>query len=425
MINLAVIGAGVGGCSAAYFASRIIPKSKITIFDLSDRVGGRVLTHIMGSLRLELGAAFFNTTNRTLLHLVEDLGLKVREVEERADFAVWDGSKIILKLNKQITLTLSKLLLRYGLSAAKMLILLKEARHQVDNLYEEEMRNPREANELFKSAGLHKWYTKQLNRILAERGVEDSFINEIVTPIARTIYSQNTDLGGLAGLAALISVYTGKTYSFVEGNSVFPRRLIEASNSELLLSQKVMSIEKERDGHYRISVENKTSIFDGVIIAAPLELAGLELDGISMNGCHSREYKRVYIRVIEGEVVPSFFGIKKIGDLPRMIMTSEEAKQIMHITTSRLANKEAMITISSTELLPNDILDEIVRNRKVVLEHNWKAAYPIFEPIDDIPPSRLDERLMYLNSMESAVSSMETSVFSALNIIRMMRNELR
>ncbi|MDQ1281350.1 MAG: Prenylcys lyase protein [Thermoproteota archaeon] len=425
MVNLAIIGAGVGGCAAAFFASKIFPNLKVTIFDLSDRVGGRVLTQAIGSMKLELGAAFFNTANKTVLNVVEDLGLKVREVEERADFGIWNGSDFLLKSNKNIILTLSKLFLRYGLNIVKMQSLLKEIRGQVKNLYEAEQKNPVEMNELFKFAGLDGFYRKKLDEILAEWSIDESFINEVITPITRIIYSQNADMGGFAGLSSLISVYTGKTYNFIEGNSVFPKRLMNASNSELLFSQNVRSIEKKNDGSYRISVENKTSTFDGVIIATPLELTGLALDGISMTEYHPREYRRVYIQVIQGKAIPSFFGSKDTGSLPRMILTTSETKQIMHIATLRLANGEDLMTISSTELLPDDILDGMIRNRYVILEHSWNAAYPLFKPIDNIPHSRLDERLMYLNSLESAVSSMETSVFSALNAIRMMKDELR
>jgi len=44
MVKLAVIGAGIGGCSAAYFARKYLPNSKVTVYERGKRVGGRVLT---------------------------------------------------------------------------------------------------------------------------------------------------------------------------------------------------------------------------------------------------------------------------------------------------------------------------------------------------------------------------------------------
>ena len=45
MSNLAVVGAGIGGCSAAYFARKTLPGIKLTIYDAQDRIGGRILTY--------------------------------------------------------------------------------------------------------------------------------------------------------------------------------------------------------------------------------------------------------------------------------------------------------------------------------------------------------------------------------------------
>jgi predicted NAD/FAD-dependent oxidoreductase len=425
LINLAIIGAGVGGCSAAYFASKYLPDSKITIYEASDRVGGRVLTFEEGPLKLEIGAEFFNPTNKTILGLVKDMKLRVRKLEESMNFAIWTGSKIIFKSNQVATLTMLKLLMRYKLNVSKMFFILKEATRLVKHLYEENWENPSAVDELFESVGLDKWYRKQFNSILNERGMDETFIDDVVTPITRTIYSQNADLGGFAGLTSMIGVYVGPLYSLADGNSVLPRSLAEASNSEVRLRQKVKNIEKTPDGSYRVSVGEKTSIFDGVVIAVPLELAGLEFDGVSMRKWKPQQYKSVYTKVMRGFVDPRYFGLEETRRLPPMILTTAEANQITHFAIERSANGESLLIISSTEPLSNDALCGVFKDGKMVLEHSWEAAYPAFKPIDRLPPSRLDEKLMYLNSIESAASSMEASAFSALNAIKMMKREFR
>jgi protoporphyrinogen oxidase len=70
LVNLAVVGAGVGECSAAHFTRKYIPSVNVTIYDPRDRVGGRVLTCNAAGVNLELGAAFFNRFNRTRNRLV-------------------------------------------------------------------------------------------------------------------------------------------------------------------------------------------------------------------------------------------------------------------------------------------------------------------------------------------------------------------
>ncbi|MCJ7632133.1 FAD-dependent oxidoreductase [Candidatus Bathyarchaeota archaeon] len=424
MVKLAVIGAGIGGCSAAYFANKHLPDSKITIYEMKDRTGGRVLTHHEEKLNFEIGATFLSLTNKTILNLINDLRLKVKKIAESTDFAVWNGSEIIFKSNQHMALTILKHMLRYKLSATRIFSILKEAKQQISNLYEEEEQNPNEINELFKSTGLNIWHNKPFSRLLVERGVDEAFTENVITPITRIIYSQNANIGGFAGLSSLLGVYEGSIYSLEEGNSVLPRRLAEASNSELELGQKVKTIEKTSEGSYRISTEKETRVFDAVIVAAPLELAGLEFDSVSIHEREPQQYKKVYRKVMRGLVNPRYFGLAESTKLPSMILTTAEAEPITHFAIQKSVNGESFLSVSSTEPLYDDELGGILMNGKTVLEHDWEAAYPVFKPLEKLPRTRLDERLMYINTIEPAASSMEASAFAALNATKIILSEL-
>ena len=85
MGNLAIIGAGIGGCSAAYFAHKYIPNLKVTIFEMKNRIGGRVFTFNQEKVNNELGAAFFNPMNKTVCNLVSEMGLEVQKLENHMD----------------------------------------------------------------------------------------------------------------------------------------------------------------------------------------------------------------------------------------------------------------------------------------------------------------------------------------------------
>jgi len=97
MVKLAVIGAGIGGCSAAYFARKYFPNSKVTVYEIGNRVGGRVLTFKGEKMKIEIGAVFFVPTNKIVCDLVDEMGLKVKKLEESRDIAVWNGTEIIFK----------------------------------------------------------------------------------------------------------------------------------------------------------------------------------------------------------------------------------------------------------------------------------------------------------------------------------------
>ena len=420
MANLAVVGAGIGGCSAAYFARTYLPGVKVVIYDSQDRIGGRILTHNADGVTLELGAAFFNGLNKTLLDTVKAERLKITPVEGRMDFAVWNGSEFVFRSNRQPLATSLRLLAKYRLSLTRALSLLRKVRGQVTKLYRE-LRNPADIGELFESTCLDEWYKKPLSEVLVERGISQAFIDEIVTPIARTIYSQNAELGGLAGISSMLGVYSGATYSLTEGNSILPVHLAEASNATIKLGQKVDIIEKTSDGNYRVYTGEEMAVFDSVIIATPLELADIEFEGLYVDGWEPRPHQAVYRKVMRGVLDPHYFGLRNSAEPPANVLTTKDSGPITQYSVQRVSDGEALVTISSPKPLNNSGFEGVFKNGAVsVLEHCWKAAYPVFKPLAKLPLTRIDKRLVYVNAVEPSVSSMETSALAASNAVRML-----
>jgi monoamine oxidase len=424
MATLAIIGAGIGGCSAAYFASKYIPGIKVTIYESQDRIGGRILTQKEFGTNLEIGAAFFNGGNKTILSIVNAEKLKVKRVDERKHFAVWNGSKIIFRSNKQAAITNLKLLLRYKISIIRALLLLRKAKQQISNLYSQELKAPTEIEELLESSGLKKWYTKSFDELLTERGVHNSFIDEIVTPITRIIYSQNANMGGFAGISSLIGVYGAPIYNFTEGNCSFPAHLTEASHAVVNQGRRVSKIEKTAQGFYKVIAENEETVFDGVIIAAPLDLAGIEFKGVSNYDLVPQRYQTLYTKAMKGVFNTSYFGLSESTEPPAIVLTTKNVAPITLFNIQKIENSESLVTISSTDPINDEIFTSIFKDKGVpVLQHCWKSAYPIFKPVTKLTPTRFDKKLIYLNSIEASVSSMETAAFSALNAVKMISTE--
>jgi len=420
---LAVVGAGVGGCSAAYFARKYLPSVNVTIYDPRDRVGGRVLTCNADGVNLEMGAAFFNRFNRTLRGIVGDLRLKTTLIEERMDFAVWNGSEFIFRSNRRSLATSLRLLEKYKLSLARTFLVLRKARRQVAKLYEE-LTNPADMSEIFERTGLGDWHKEKFSEILIEKAVSQDFVDKIVTPITRIIYSQNADLGGFAGISSLIGIYSGAIYSLEEGNSVLPAHLAEVSNATINLGRKVEAIEKTPEGTYKIYAGEDVTVFDSVIVATPLEFADIILDGISVHDWEPQTYQPVYRLVMRGVFDPEYFGLKDSAEPPAIVLTTEASGLITQYSIQKTCNGESLVTISSPEHLSHNVFNGIFKDGGVpVLEHCWEAAYPVFKPVTDLPPTRIDKHLLYANALESGVSSMETSALSALNAVRMLAQE--
>ena len=422
MVNLAVIGAGIGGCSAAYFARKYLPYSKVTVYEMENRIGGRVFTFNGKEVTSEVGAEFFNPTNKTVCDLVKEMGLKVKKREESIDIAVWNGTEIVFKSSQPMFYTMLKLFTKYKLSMPKLLLRLREAHGKIKKLYEKEEKKPIDFWELFESAGLDKWYKMSFDQILVEMGIDRKFIDELITPITRIIYSQSAELGGFAGLSSLLGVYGEAIYSLKDGNDVLPRKLLEASDSKVKLESKVKSIEKTSKDSFRVSVGENTSVFDGVILAVPLEVADITFEGVAKQRGQAREYQKIYIRLMKGVVNRRYFNLDSSTKLPSIILTSKGADPITRFSINKSTKDDSWVTVTSTEPIGNDLLDEIFKNGKTILDHTWSAAYPIFKPIEKIPSTCLDKGLLYINAIESAASSVESSTFAALNSIKMIKN---
>ncbi|MCW4016827.1 MAG: FAD-dependent oxidoreductase [Candidatus Bathyarchaeota archaeon] len=422
MVNLAVIGAGIGGCSAAYFAHKYIPDSKVTVYEMENRVGGRAFTYSKEEMNTELGAEFFNPTNKTVCNLVDELGLKVKKLKETTDIAVWNGTEIIFKSSQPMFYNLLKLFTKYKLSVPRLLRMLREANGQIKKLYTKE--KPAEFWEHFENVGLDKWHKLRFDNILVNMGIDHKFIDEIITPITRIIYSQNAELGGFAGLSALLGVYGEAIYRLKDGNDSLPRKLLEASPSKLELESKVKSIEKTSKGSFRILVGENASVFDAVIIATPLEVADIAIDGVPKQ-LQAREYQKIYIRLMKGTVNLRYFNLNASDKLPSIILTSKQADPLTRFSFNKSPKSdETWVSVTSTEPIGNDLLDELFENGRTIVDHTWNAAYPIFKPTPKLPSTCLDKGLLYLNSIESAASSLESSTFAALNSIKIIKEQL-
>ncbi len=421
MQNLAVIGTGIGGSSAAYFARRYLPGANVVVFDSQNRIGGRILTYNSTEGPLELGAAFFNRFNKTLFDIVKAEKLKIAPISEGMDFAVWNGAKFIFRSKSHSFFTNLMLLATYRLSLARTYFLLRKVKGQVAKLYQEEREKPADLSGIFELIGLDKWHKKTFRKAAEERAISQAMIDEILTPITRVIYSQNADLGGFAGISSLIGVYSGVPYRLAEGNCTLPLRLLEASNSAVKLGKKVDVIEKTSKGLYKIYTGEDMSVFDSVIIATPLEEANIKFDGFDADGWEPHPYQTVYRKIMRGVFNPAYFDLRNSIDPPSLVLTTKDAGPITQYSIQRASHDELLVTISSPEPLNSKMYNGIFKNSGVsVLEHCWKAAYPVFKPINKLPPTRFDKRLLYLNAMEPSVSSMETSALSAINAVRML-----
>ena len=73
--RIAIVGGGIGGSSAAYFARQVFgSSSSIDVFEKTNRVGGRLATVEIGGHWYEAGGSIIHPANKYMDSFVKDLG---------------------------------------------------------------------------------------------------------------------------------------------------------------------------------------------------------------------------------------------------------------------------------------------------------------------------------------------------------------
>ncbi len=93
--KIIVVGAGIGGLSSAYYASRC--GHDVTVLEASDRVGGRMISWRVDGDEVDAGAQFFHSNFKNILQLIEELGLRERTIPITlaVQIAREDGSPVV------------------------------------------------------------------------------------------------------------------------------------------------------------------------------------------------------------------------------------------------------------------------------------------------------------------------------------------
>ena len=120
-------GAGAAGSSTAYhlhkYAQDDAPDTavNITIFEKTDRIGGRTLTvnpHGQAQESIELGASIFIQINAILYNATQEFGLETTSFSDAGGvMSIWDGDKFVLEIDQTLPTwrVVLKILWKYGI----------------------------------------------------------------------------------------------------------------------------------------------------------------------------------------------------------------------------------------------------------------------------------------------------------------------
>jgi hypothetical protein len=125
-LKTAIIGAGASGIATAYYLKKA-GYQDITLFEQSDRIGGKCLTFEADGKHFDLGANYITPYYDEVLSIANSLGLKTKPAPMRKSFDLTTGNY----LNTLRTTLMGKSYLSFGAASAKYLYLTWKYRKKI------------------------------------------------------------------------------------------------------------------------------------------------------------------------------------------------------------------------------------------------------------------------------------------------------
>ncbi|BGO89087.1 hypothetical protein NBRC10512_003832 [Rhodotorula toruloides] len=475
--RVAIVGAGAGGSSAAYFLRHFGDlkgaglETEVTVYDTAEYVGGRSTViwpwnddpfsppRNASDPPVELGASIFVSANK---HLQK--ARKVFELEEDAyggedgGMAIWDGERFVLEEEKLgwSWWQKAKLIWRYGRSPFTVRSLVQKTVADFVSLYSPEFVSRgafTSVSNFTAITGLQEPASLYADEFFGKQGVADLFTNEIIS--AATQVNYGTPIDRLHGVGALVSLAATGAVSVRGGSRQIFENFVGRSGARLRLGenarvQSILKLDAPRSGRAQWVVRTASGVgsgtYDAVILAAPFHQTGIQMvNSLAPSRIPKQPYVPLYVSfVMTNASAPraSYFGLPEKTVMPVEIFgtftTSSSCKPTFNSlnylralspeTSARLGEGTFhVVKMFSDRPLEAEMLDDLFGQGNVAktVVKRW-LAYPKLEPVtkeDDFAPVRPDEGLYYPNSFERLISTMETATVSSFNAVSLLLND--
>lgn len=422
-IKIAVIGAGIAGASYVHFMNQATDhKFDITVYERNNRLGGRVKKDSLGRGIVEQGATLIHSSNHYLKDIMSSYNLKQtvpHDGEGEAEtLAIWNGNDFVLNTSANKTLSSLQMLWAYGRSLIDVQKEVKQIIPKWNSVYAYlqdgvTFKNPKL---MFEEIGLYELTQQSSYDYFKKAGIKDNVVYEFIDCISRVNYHQDGNINAFTDLVSLAGAGLdgGSLFSVEGGNDLMIHSALNVENVDLKLNQKVTNISTMstnfRDKHIVTSSFGMADTFDIVIVACPLDLAGISLPQHKIKS--DREYQEVHAHFIAGEIDYSYFG--NVSNNPQTIFTMEK-EDVPFVSIARTGHAKEwdlpIYKVFSRTKLDDVFFNETFKNVKGQLHQEWKA-YTVLSPMKEWPDFEISEGLYYI---KSAVSTMETEAVSARN----------
>ncbi|XP_077231881.1 farnesylcysteine lyase-like [Tasmannia lanceolata] len=429
--GVCIIGSGIGGSSVAHFLKKYSTHlntttllKDITILEKNKIVGGRMATVTISGDTFEAGGSILRQENLHAYNFATSLNLKIKTYGSNSSsssslIGIWNGTQFVTILNTSISQ-------RYGNeSLIRTRQIVQKAVESFSLYYTSLKSRPvfSTVEEMLKWSGLYGLTQKTLQEELADALISQRFISEYITIITRIMYGQNVTISGLAGTVS-IAGSEGVAWSVEGGNWQIAAGMIGHSNVSLNLNEDITSISYVGGSYELNSTKGNSYCCKVAIVATPLDELNITFSPpISIP---KRKLQQTYVTFVRGLWNPAYFGLNSLSEMPHLVGTIEAPDlPFSSISIQRFYSQEDMVyKIFSRTVVTDELLDLIFSVRNETVQINW-AAYPHYQAPEVFAPFVLDgHHLYYINSFESAASTIECSAIAAENVARLILSRL-
>ncbi|KAK4177911.1 putative prenylcysteine oxidase [Triangularia setosa] len=492
--QVAIIGAGAAGSSAAYYLQEYAKQHEllglsvnITLFEKTDRIGGRTLTinaYDDPSQPIELGASIFIEKNHILHQALQKFNLSKRIPDEDSDpkLGIWDGDEFVFTVNERDSFwwTALKVIYKYGIMAPRRTQKLMET--TISNflrLYEQPYFPFRSLTQRAYELGLVDVTGITGEQLLKANNIDDRYAHDIIQASTRVNYASN--LVRIHGLDTMISMAPEGAMAVKGGNWQIFHKMAEASGAAIALNTSVVSIRFSSEmnhysGNKKYLVRTKSTIsksdegeedypvaFDNVIIANPYQFSKISAEeGVIQHAIDEIPYVQLHVTIFSSpyQYSPAFFGLTDSKDVPGGVLTTLAKSDgptsgvngagkagffsvtTLRTTTNPMTQKREFIyKIFSPEKITPEFLgrlfgvevpesftanpDEADSVSPITWYHpHVFSSYPQALPRVTFQDPIIGPGLYYTSGMDSFISTMETNALMGKNVAALLIDEV-
>ncbi|KAJ3606074.1 hypothetical protein NHX12_028117, partial [Muraenolepis orangiensis] len=442
--RIAVVGAGIGGSSAAFFLRQEFgPVVQIDVFE-SGAVGGRLATVKIDDQEYETGGSVLHPLNLHMKHFIDRLGLNQRE-SVPSKMAIFDGKELSFEESDWFIVNMLRLLWRYGFNFLRMQMWVEGI---LDKIYQYQQfgYSFSTVEKLLHAMGGDSFLAlanQTLEEAMLGEGFSQVFLNDIVVPITRVNYGQSVRINAFVGAVSLAGADPG-LWAVEGGNKLVCSGLLYHSKARLItarVSSVTLRGRPTKSGATSVYEVNSVgesgpahSLYDIVVVATPLHHGKSDISFLGLTPPVPSHFPGRYHRTVS-TLVRGLLNVSYLGDQREPlefrvseVLTSEgcdlhSLSSIDPVTIPTgyrrpAANQPKVWKIFSPRQLSEEQLDAVFLSREPMApgqETDW-LAYPEYRPpLRKTPPFVLHHGLYYLNAVEWAASAMEMSAIAARN----------